>query len=90
MNVVMNVRLIQARIAKQMASHSYDDLNPIPTGNGLNQPIYSYQVTQAGRNRYKNWKRCQPKNIKGGILLLVHFSGSLSYVVIFPFVKFEF
>ena len=26
-------------------------LNPIPTGNGLNQPIYSYHVTQAGKNR---------------------------------------
>ena len=26
-------------------------LNRIPTGHGLNQPIYSYQVTQAGRNR---------------------------------------
>ena len=26
-------------------------LNPIPTGHGLNQPIYSYHVTQAGRNR---------------------------------------
>ena len=29
-------------------------LNPIPTGTGLNQPIYSYHVTQAGRNRVKN------------------------------------
>ena len=28
-------------------------VNPIPTGNGLNQPIYSYHVTQAGRNRVK-------------------------------------
>ena len=27
--------------------------NPIPTGNGLNQSIYSYHVTQAGRNRVK-------------------------------------
>ena len=26
-------------------------LNPIPTGHGLNQPIYRYRVTQAGRNR---------------------------------------
>ena len=26
-------------------------LNPIPTGNRLNQPIYSYHVTQVGRNR---------------------------------------
>ena len=25
----------------------------IPTGNGLNQPIYSYHVTQASRNRVK-------------------------------------
>ena len=29
-------------------------LNPIPTGHGLNQPIYSYHVTQAGRNRDKS------------------------------------
>ena len=28
-------------------------VNPIPTGHGLNQPIYSYHVTQAGRNRVK-------------------------------------
>ena len=28
-------------------------LTLFPTGNGLNQPIYSYQVTQAGRNRVK-------------------------------------
>ena len=28
-------------------------LAPIPTGNGLNQHIYSYHVTQAGRNRVK-------------------------------------
>ena len=28
-------------------------LNPIPTGHGLNQPIYSYHVTQANRNRVK-------------------------------------
>ena len=28
-------------------------VNPIPTSNGLNQPIYSYHVTQAGRNRVK-------------------------------------
>ena len=27
--------------------------NPIPTGTGLNQPLYSYHVTQAGRNRVK-------------------------------------
>ena len=27
--------------------------NPIPTGHGLNQPIYSYHVTQAGGNRVK-------------------------------------
>ena len=27
--------------------------NPILTGNGLNQPICSYHVTQAGRNRVK-------------------------------------
>jgi hypothetical protein len=25
--------------------------NPIPTGTGLNQPLYSYHMTQAGRNR---------------------------------------
>ena len=31
-----------------------DTLNPIPTGHGLNQPIYSYHVTQAGRNRVKD------------------------------------
>jgi hypothetical protein len=29
------------------------NINPIPTGDGLNQPIYSYHVTQAGRNRIK-------------------------------------
>ena len=28
-------------------------VNPIPTDNGLNQPIYSYHMTQAGRNRVK-------------------------------------
>ena len=28
-------------------------LNPIPTGNGLNQSIYSYHVKQAGRKRVK-------------------------------------
>ena len=27
--------------------------NPIPTDNGLNQPIYSYRLTQASRNRVK-------------------------------------
>ena len=31
-------------------------LNPIPTGHGLNQPIYCYHVTQAGRNRVKKVK----------------------------------
>ena len=31
-------------------THQYQ-LNPIATGNELNQPIYSYHVTQAGRNR---------------------------------------
>ena len=31
-----------------------DTVNPIPTGHGLNQPIYSYHVTQAGRNRVKS------------------------------------
>ena len=29
------------------------ELNPIPTGHGLNQPIYSYHVTQACRKRVK-------------------------------------
>ena len=33
-----------------------DSLNPIPTGNGLNQPLYSYHLTQAGRNRTKHAK----------------------------------
>ena len=28
-------------------------VNPIPTGTGLNQPIYSYHVTQPSRNRVK-------------------------------------
>ena len=28
-------------------------LNLIPTGNALSQPIYSYHVTQAGRNKVK-------------------------------------
>ena len=27
--------------------------NPISTGTGLNQPLHSYHVTQAGRNRVK-------------------------------------
>ena len=30
-----------------------NNLNPIPTSTGLNQTIYSYHVTQAGRNRVK-------------------------------------
>ena len=29
--------------------------NPIPTGTGLNQPLYSYHVTQAGRSRVKEY-----------------------------------
>ena len=33
--------------------------NPIPTSNGLNQPIYSYHVTQAGRNRVKSVNKGQ-------------------------------
>ena len=48
-NVVINVWLIQAQFAKQLASHSYDNLTPISIGNVLNQSIYSYHVTQAGR-----------------------------------------
>ena len=43
-----------------MAKHiSHISFNPIPTGNGLNQPIYSYHVTQAGRNRVKIHPICQ-------------------------------
>ena len=38
-------------------------LNPIPTGNGLNQPIYSYHVTEAGRNRVKTRKSKNKENI---------------------------
>ena len=30
-----------------------ESINPIPSGAGLNQPMYSYHVTQAGRNRVK-------------------------------------
>ena len=30
-----------------------ESIDPIPTGNGLNQPIYSYHMTQAGRNMVK-------------------------------------
>ena len=32
--------------------------NPIPTGNGLNQPIYSYHVTQASGNRVNVIAQC--------------------------------
>ena len=35
----------------QLIRESNPFFNPIPTGHGLNQPIYSYHVTQAGRNR---------------------------------------
>ena len=35
----------------QIISFSF---NPIPTENGLNQHIYSYHVTQSGRNRVDN------------------------------------
>ena len=34
--------------------HESSWVNPIPTGTELNQSIYSYHVTQAGRNRVKS------------------------------------
>ena len=37
-------------------------LNPIPTGNWLNQPKYSYQLTQASRNGVKRFLVPQCKN----------------------------
>ena len=36
-----------------MAKSNFTSLNPIPTGTGVNQPIYSYHMTQVGRNRVK-------------------------------------
>ena len=36
-------------------SKNFFYLNPIPTGNRLNRPIYSYHVTQVVRNRVKPW-----------------------------------
>jgi hypothetical protein len=49
---------IICKIHQRFISHNCLDkcidlktFNPIPTGTGLNQPLYSYHVTQAGRNR---------------------------------------
>ena len=32
------------------------DLNPIPTGQGQNQPLYEHHVTKSGRNRVNEIK----------------------------------
>jgi hypothetical protein len=42
-----------SRVELWFASKIGARFNPISTGTGLNQPLYSYHVTQAGRNRVK-------------------------------------
>ena len=39
------------------AEKTENELNPIPTIHGRNQPIYECHVTKAGRNRVKLWDR---------------------------------
>ena len=55
-----------------------NDINPIPFGNGLNQPTYSYHVTQAGRNRVKLFIRLKqnPETMKPNFFFtkFAHFS----------------
>ena len=46
LNMIMTLQKIDKTSPSQL-------FNPIPTTNGLNQPIYSYHVTRAGRNRVK-------------------------------------
>ena len=42
---------------RQVRQHRYwCDLNPIPTGQGRNQPLYERHVTKSGRNRVKENK----------------------------------
>ena len=38
---------------KSTVSRVFEDLNPIPTSHGRNQPIYERHVTKSGRNRVK-------------------------------------
>jgi len=39
------------------------DFTLIPTGHGFNEPIYSFRVTQAGRNRVKATHKVLPMNV---------------------------
>ena len=59
--ICTSVRHLICKILENQNSHwianlmleSLDTFNPIPTSHGLNQPIYSYHMTQVGRNRVK-------------------------------------
>ena len=53
--------------------NKFNHLLPIPTGHGLNQPIYSYHVTQAGRNRVKKIYYLQYYNTFAGVKPLYSF-----------------
>ena len=45
-------------IIEQISNYNHKIyLNPIPTGHGLNQPIYERHVTKSGRNRVKKLKK---------------------------------
>ena len=41
-------------ILKDTVSGVSEDLNPISTGQGRNQPLYERHVTKSGRNRVKS------------------------------------
>ena len=60
-------------------------VNPIPTSTGLNQPIYSYHVTQAGRNRVKPRQGSKDTyRFHKNIFLIEGSFGSSSLLVLYP------